>query len=194
MWPSSGWSVLSPRGAHRPAKGCAVMGRSAGARGGLLSVRQPNCRELSRPIASFGLGGHLARHPIQSHQTLARPRAGDASDTNPTPARQPTTIQTKGGRHGGACHRRGRRGGDERVLVVANPRDHAAEPTHHHHHKYLPNCSRQSRQKPGTHRTAARPRQSRQKRGTGHGRSTRRPTRPRPRASPTRRHFHRTPR
>ena len=82
---------------------------------------------------------------------------------------------------------------DEQVLVVANPRDHAIGPAHHHH-KYLPNCLRQSRQKPGTHRAAARPRQSRQKRGTGHGRSTRRPTRPRPRASPTRRHFHRTPR
>ena len=50
---------------------------------------------------------------------------------------------------------------DEQVLVVANPRDHAIGPAHHH--KYLPNCSRQSRQEPGIHRAAARPRQLRQK-------------------------------
>ena len=54
---------------------------------------------------------------------------------------------------------------DEQVLVVANPRDHAIGPAHHHH-KYLPNCLRQSRQKPGIHRAAARPRQLRQKQGT----------------------------
>ena len=135
---------------------------STGARGELLSVRQPNCRELSRrKCERFGLGGHQIAS-IQSHQPLARLRAGDASDTNPAPARQPTTIQTKGRRHGPARHRRGR--GEGRVLVVASPRDHAIEATHHHH-KYLPNRPRQSRQE----------------------QAPRRPTRPRPRASPTRR-------
>ena len=54
---------------------------------------------------------------------------------------------------------------DEQVLVVANLRDHAIGPAHHHH-KYLPNCFRQSRQRPGIHRAAARPRQLRQKQGT----------------------------
>ena len=53
---------------------------------------------------------------------------------------------------------------DEQVLVVANPRDHAIGPAQSH--KYLPNCLRQSRQKPGIHRAAARPRQLRQKHGT----------------------------
>ena len=150
------------RAARAPAaKGCAVMGRSTGARGELLSVRQPNCRELSRRNCDLrSWRPPLCDHPIILD--LADPRGGDAFDTNPTPARQPTTIQTKGRRQGPARHRRGR--GEGRVLVVASPRDHAIEATHHHH-KYLPNRPRQSRQE----------------------QAPRRPTRPRPRASPTRR-------
>ena len=184
-------TLLSPSTARRPEMGCSVMGRSTSARCGLQLVSR---LRFHADNASFGLGGHLARHPIQSHQTLARSRAGDASDTNPTPARQPTTIQTTGRRHGPVRHRRGRRGGNERDLVVANPRDHAIGPAHHHH-KYLPNCFRQSRQRPGIHRgsppppvTAEARHQSRQKQ------RARRPTRPRPRASPTRRRLHPTPR